>query len=95
MSQSHSHAHSIDIKVDQGTVLAGGDFSSAGTLEELVTKLHAAEATLETNLDKTAESTHLVSYLLTKVEAEQNKLNSAITQLEVSEVLLQIFLSTI
>jgi len=67
-------------------LFAGGDFSSAGTLEELVTKLHAAEATLETNLDKTAESTHLVSYLLTKVEAEQNKLNSAITQLEVSEV---------
>ena len=69
-------------------IFASGDYSSAGNMEELVQRLHQSSESFGGNLLKSKEDTaNLVSYLLSKVETEEKKLNKAISQLEVTEVI--------
>jgi len=68
-------------------IFRSGDYSSAGNMEELVNRLHESSGSFGKNLLKSTEDTaNLVSYLLSKVETEEEKLNKAISQLEVTEV---------
>ena len=69
-------------------IFTSGDYSSAGNMEELVNRLHESSGSFGKNLLKSTEDTaNLVSYLLSKVETEEEKLNKAISQLEVTEVI--------